>query len=78
MLNLLDLRSIMGCQRALALYLRALFGQEENFTVYFSGQKAIIITSKHGTTLFFSPLKSFYRKSEYMPLGHLIILLKAN
>ena len=28
--------------------------QEENFTVYFSGKKAIIITSKHGTTIFFS------------------------
>ena len=27
---------------------------------------------------FFFSLKSFYRKSEYMPLGHLIILLKSN
>ena len=39
-LNLLDLRSIMGCPGgALAQYLRALFGQKENFTVYFSGKR---------------------------------------
>ena len=34
-------------------YFRALFGQKENFNVYFSGKKAIIITSKHGTAIFF-------------------------
>ena len=38
-LNLLDLRSIMGCPGALAQYLRALFGQKENFTVQFSGKR---------------------------------------
>ena len=38
-LNLLDLRSIMGCTGALAQYLRSLFGQKENFTVYFSGKR---------------------------------------
>ena len=32
-LNLLHLRSIMGCPGAFAQYLRALFGQKENFTV---------------------------------------------
>ena len=37
-LNLLDLRSIMGRQGALAQYLRALFGQKDKFTVYFSGK----------------------------------------
>ena len=35
-LNLLHLRSIMGCPGALAQYIRALFGQKENFSVYFS------------------------------------------
>ena len=35
-LNLLDLRSIIGCLGALAQYLYALFGQKENFNVYFS------------------------------------------
>ena len=37
-LNLLDLRSIMGCPRG-TQYLRALSGQKENFTVYFSGKR---------------------------------------
>ena len=35
-MNLLDLRSIIGCLGALAQYLHALFGQKENFNVYFS------------------------------------------
>ena len=30
-----------------AQYLRLLLGQKENFTVYFSGEKVIVITSKH-------------------------------
>ena len=42
-LNLLDLWNAQG---ELAQYLRSLFWQKENFTVYFSGKKAIIITSK--------------------------------
>ena len=36
--NLLDLRSIMGRQGALAQYLHAHFGQKDKFTVYFSGK----------------------------------------
>ena len=36
--NLLDLKSIMGCPGALAQYLRALFGQKENFTVVSRGK----------------------------------------
>ena len=58
-LNLLDLRSIMGCTGALAQYLRALFGQKENFNVYFS---TIIITFKHGTTIFF-PITIFFEEN---------------
>ena len=60
-LNLLDLRSIMGCPGALAQYLHALFGQKENFNVYFS-KKVIIITSKCGTTIFFSHYNPFLGK----------------
>ena len=47
---------------ALAQYLRALFGQKENFSVYFSGKKAIIVTSKHGTTIYFSNYNLFIGK----------------
>ena len=46
--------------------------------MYFSGKKAIIIHPNTAQRSFFFSLKSFYRTSEYMPLGHLIILLKAN
>ena len=58
-LNLLDLRSIMGYPGALAQYLRALFGQKENLHCIFLGKKAIIITSKHDTAIFF-PITIFF------------------
>ena len=35
-----------------AQYLCLLLGRKENFTVYFSGEKVIVITSKHGTMIF--------------------------
>ena len=47
---------------ALAQYLRALFGQKENFSVYFSAKGRYIITSKHGTTIFFSHYNLFLGK----------------
>ena len=47
---------------ALAQYLCALFGQKENFNVYFWGKKAIVIISKHGTTIFFSHYNLFLGK----------------
>ena len=47
---------------ALAQFFRALFGQKENFNVYFSGKKVIIITSKHGTTIYFSRYNLFLGK----------------
>ena len=51
-------------QGALAQYLRAIFGQKENFPVYLSRKNAIIIPSKHGTTIyFFFLLQSFSRKT---------------
>ena len=58
-LNLLHLRSIMGCPGgALAQYLRALFGKKGLHCI-FLWKKAIIITSKHGTTTFF-PITIFF------------------
>ena len=50
-------------QGALAQYLRAIFGQKENFPVYLSRKNAIIIPSKHGTTVcFFSYCNLFQGK----------------
>ena len=54
--NLLDSRSIVGCPGALARYLRALFDRaKRGLHCIFLGEKAIIITFKHGTTTFFFP-----------------------
>ena len=62
-LNLLDLRSIMGCPGgALAQYLRALFGQKENFTVYFLGKRRSLLHPNTAQRSFF-PLQSFSRKT---------------
>ena len=36
----------MGCPGALAQYLRALFGQKENFNVYFSNLIQIILVTQ--------------------------------
>ena len=91
MLNLLDLRSIMGCPGALAQYLRALFGQKENFTAYFSGKRRSLLHPNTHNDLFV-PLgirkEKLARKARVnservyrillMPLGHPIILLKCN
>ena len=49
----------MGCPGGTALYLHALFGQKENFNAYFSGKKVFVITSKDGTTIFFSHYNLF-------------------
>ena len=47
---------------ALAQYLCTFLGKKENFTVYSSGKKAIIIKSKQGTTIFFSHYNLFLGK----------------
>ena len=58
-LNLLDVRSIMGCPGgALAQYLLALLGQKRT-SLYISREKTIIISSKHGATIFF-PITIFF------------------
>ena len=61
-LNLLNFRSIMGCPGgALVQYLRALFGQKENFNVYFSGKWQSLLHPNTAQRSFF-PLQSFSRK----------------
>ena len=49
----------MVCQGALAKYLRPLFGQKGEIRCIFLGKKVIIITFKHGTTIFF-PMTIFF------------------
>ena len=58
-LNSLDLRSIMGCPGALAKYLRALFGQKENFTVYFPGKRHSLLHPNTAQRSFF-PIAIFF------------------
>ena len=47
---------------ALAQYLRMLFGQKRELQGIFLGKKASMITSKHGTTIFFSHYNLFLGK----------------
>ena len=61
-LNLLDLRSIMGCPGGnRSVFTRAFLAKRELHCI-FLGKKAIIITSKHGTTIFFSHYNLFLGK----------------
>ena len=58
-LNLLDLRSIMGCPGAIrSEFTHALWAKSELQSIFLR-KKAIIITSKHGTTIFF-PITIFF------------------
>ena len=53
-LNLLDLRSIMGCPGgAVAQFLRAFFEQNENFNVYFSGKRRSLLHPNTAQRSFF-------------------------
>ena len=58
-LNLLDLRSIMGCPGGTRSVLTRAFPAEIELHCIFLGEKAIIITSKQGTTIFF-PITIFF------------------
>ena len=63
--NLLDLRSIMGCPGGTRPVFTGAFRANRELHFIFHGEKAIIITSKHGTTIFFSTTIFFletYRK----------------
>ena len=60
--NLLDLRSIMGCPGSTrSVFTRAFRPKREPYCI-FLGKKKIIITSKQGTTIFFSHYNLFLGK----------------
>ena len=61
-LNLLDLRSIMGCPGGTCSVFTPTFQAKRELQCIFLGKKAIIITSKHGTTIFFSHYNLFLGK----------------
>ena len=61
-LNLLDLRSIMGCPGGTRSVSKRAFRTKRELQSIFLGKKAIIITSKDGTTIFFSHYNLFLRK----------------
>ena len=63
-LNLVDLRSVMGCPRGTRSVFTCAFQANRERQCIFLGKKAIIIiTSKHRTTILFFLLQSFSRKS---------------
>ena len=61
-LNLLDLRSIMGCPGGTRSVFTRAFRAKRELHCIFLGKKAIIITSKHGTTIVFSHYNLFLGK----------------
>ena len=61
-LNLLDLRSIMGCPGGTRSVFTRAFQAKRELQFIFLGKKEIIITSKHGTTIFFSDYNLFLGK----------------
>ena len=52
-LKLLDLRSIMGCPAGPRSVFTRAFREKGELHCAFLGKKAMIITAKHGTTIFF-------------------------
>ena len=58
-LNLLDLRSIMGCPGGTRSVFTRAFWAKRELQCIFLRKKAIIITAKHGTTIFF-PITIFF------------------
>ena len=61
-LNLLDLRSIMGCPGSTrSVFTRTFRAKREPYGI-FLGKKKIIITPKQGTTIFFSHYNLFLGK----------------
>ena len=62
MLNLLDLRSIMGCPGGTRSVFTHAFHPKRELRCIFLRKKAINITSKHSTTIFFSHYNYFLGK----------------
>ena len=58
-MNLLALRSIMGCPGGHLLSIYARFLGKRELQYIFLGKNAIIITPKHGTTIYFSHYNLF-------------------
>ena len=55
MLNLLDLRRLMGCPwNSRPVFIRAFQGQKENFTVHFSGKRRSLLHPMKAQRSFFS------------------------
>ena len=61
-LNLLDLRSIMGCPGGTRSVFTHAFQAKRDLQCIFLEKKAIIIASNHGTTIFFSHYNLFLGK----------------
>ena len=61
-LNLLDLRSIVGCPRGTCSVFTRAFRAKRELHCIILEKKAIIIKSKHGTTIFFSHYNLFLGK----------------
>ena len=61
-LNLLDLRNIMGCPWGTRSVFTQAFWAKWELQRLFIGKKAIIITSKHVTAIFFSHYNLFLGK----------------
>ena len=61
-LNLLDLKSIMGCPGGFCSVLMCTFWAKRELNCIFLGKKVIIITSKHGTMTYFSHYNLFAGK----------------
>ena len=61
-LSSFDLRSIMGCPGGTRSVLTRAFRAKRELHRIFLGKKAIIVTPKHGTTIFFSHHNLFIGK----------------
>ena len=61
-LNLLDLRSIMGCPGGTRSVFTRAFRAKRELQCIFLGKMAMVITSKDGTTIFFSHYNLFLGK----------------
>ena len=61
-LNLLDLRSIIGCPGGTRSVFTRTFRAKRELQCIFLGKKAIVIISKDGTTIFFSHYNLFLGK----------------
>ena len=66
-LNLLDLRSIMGCPGGTRSVFSRSFPAKREVQCIFLGKKAFVIKSKDGTTIFFSHFNLFVEKLKNWP-----------